>query len=123
MPRKPNSINEYIATFPVQTRKLLRQMRVTIKKAAPKAEEVISYGMPAFKFHGLLVWFAAYTRHIGFYPRVSAIQAFKKEIAKYKNAKGSVQFPLHKPLPLALIKKMVQYRVKENLEKIKMKKR
>jgi uncharacterized protein YdhG (YjbR/CyaY superfamily) len=123
MPRKPNSINEYIATFPVQTRKLLRQMRATIKKAAPKAEEVISYGMPAFKFHGLLVWFAAYTRHIGFYPRVSAIQAFKKEIAKYKNAKGSVQFPLHKPLPLALIKKMVQYRVKENLEKIKMKKR
>jgi uncharacterized protein YdhG (YjbR/CyaY superfamily) len=98
-------------------------MKATIKKAAPKAEEVISYGMPAFKFHGLLVWFAAYTRHIGFYPRVSAIQAFKKEIAKYKNAKGSVQFPLHKPLPLALIKKMVQYRVKENLEKIKMKKR
>jgi uncharacterized protein YdhG (YjbR/CyaY superfamily) len=123
MATKPNNINEYIATFPLQTRKLLRQMKATIKKAAPKAEEVISYGMPAFKFHGLLVWFAAYTRHIGFYPRVSAIQAFKKEIAKYKNAKGSVQFPLHKPLPLALIKKMVQYRVKENLEKIKMKKR
>lgn len=123
MPRKPNSINEYIATFPVQTRKLLRQMRATIKKAAPKAEEVISYRIPAFKFHGLLVWFAAHTRHIGFYPRISAMQAFKKELSKYKNAKGSVQFPLHKPLPLALIKKMVQYRVKENLEKIKMKKR
>jgi uncharacterized protein YdhG (YjbR/CyaY superfamily) len=123
MAAKPKNINEYITTFPLQTRKLLREMKATIKKAAPKAEEVISYGMPAFKFHGLLVWFAAYTRHIGFYPRVSAIQAFKKEIAKYKNAKGSVQFPLHKPLPLALIKKMVQYRVKENLEKIKMKKR
>ncbi len=123
MATKPNNINEYIATFPLQTRKLLRQMKATIKKAAPKAEEVISYRIPAFKFHGLLVWFAAHTRHIGFYPRISAMQAFKKELSKYKNAKGSVQFPLHKPLPLALIKKMVQYRVKENLEKIKMKKR
>jgi uncharacterized protein YdhG (YjbR/CyaY superfamily) len=123
MAAKPKNINEYITTFPLQTRKLLREMKATIKKAAPKAEEVISYGMPAFKFHGLLVWFAAYTRHIGFYPRVSAIQAFKKDIAKYKNAKGSVQFPLHKPLPLALIKKMVQYRVKENLDKLKLKKK
>jgi uncharacterized protein YdhG (YjbR/CyaY superfamily) len=123
MAAKPNNINEYIGKFPLQTRKLLRQMKATIKKAAPKAEEVISYGMPAFKFHGLLVWFAAYSRHIGFYPRVSAIQAFRKEIAKYKNAKGSVQFPLDKPLPLALIKKMVQYRVKENLAKLKLKKK
>jgi uncharacterized protein YdhG (YjbR/CyaY superfamily) len=123
MSPKPKNINEYIATFPLQTRKLLRQMRSTIKKAAPKAEEVISYGMPAFKFHGMLVWFAAYSRHIGFYPRISAIQAFKKEISKYKNAKGSVQFPLDKPLPVSLIKKMVQYRVKENLAKLKLKKK
>lgn len=122
MSPKAKDTNEYIGTFPLQTRKLLRQIKATIKKAASKAEEVISYGMPAFKFHGLLVWFAAYSRHIGFYPRVSAIQAFKKEISKYKNAKGSVQFPLDKPLPLALIKKMVQYRVKENLSKLKLKK-
>ena|SRR5579885_3340473 len=123
MSPKPTTINEYINTFPLQTRKQLRQMRATIKKAAPKAEEVISYGIPAFKFHGLLVWFAAYSKHIGFYPKTSAIQAFKKEISKYKNAKGSVQFPLDKPLPLTLIRKMVQFRVKENLERIKIKKR
>lgn len=123
MSPKPKNINEYIATFPLQTRKLLRQMRATIKKAAPKAEEVISYGIPAFKFHGLLVWFAAHTHHIGFYPRISAMQAFKKELSKYKGAKGSVQFPLNKPLPLSLIKKMVQFRVKENLGKIKLKKK
>src|SRR5574338_1075660 len=108
MSPKPKDINEYITAFPLQTRNLLRQMKATIKKAAPKAEEVISYGMPAFKFHGLLVWFVAHTKHIGLYPRVSAIQAFKKELTRYKSAKGSVQFPLHKPLPLALIKKMVQ---------------
>src|SRR5574338_513666 len=102
MSPKPKDINEYITAFPLQTRKLLRQMKSTIKKAAPKAKEVISYGMPAFKFHGLLVWFAAHSKHIGFYPKTSAIQAFKKDIAKFKNAKGSVQFPLDKPLPSAL---------------------
>lgn len=123
MAAKPNNINDYIAGFPMQSRKLLRQMKAVIKKAAPKAEEVISYGMPAFKFHGLLVWFAAHSKHIGFYPKTSAIQAFKKDIAKFKNAKGSVQFPLDKPLPSVLIKKIIQYRVKENLEKLKLKKK
>ncbi|MCZ2459100.1 MAG: DUF1801 domain-containing protein [Chitinophagales bacterium] len=97
-------------------------MRSTIKKAAPKAKEVMSYGIPAFRFHGLLVWFAAYSRHIGFYPRKSAIQVFKKELSKYKGAKGSVRFPLDKPLPLTIIRKMVLYRVNENLNTIKLKK-
>ncbi|HVT86113.1 MAG TPA: DUF1801 domain-containing protein [Chitinophagaceae bacterium] len=123
MSRKPKDIGEYIAAFPLQTRKLLRQMRSTIKKAAPKAEEVISYGIPAFKFHGLLVWFAAHSKHIGFYPRLSAIEAFKKDLSRFKSAKGSVQFPLDKPLPLALIKKMVLFRVKENMGRAAMKKR
>ncbi len=123
MSPKPKNITEYITTFPLQTRKLLRQMRSTIKKAAPKAEEVISYRIPAFKFHGLLVWFAAHSQHIGFYPRISAMQAFKKELSKYKGAKGSVQFPLNKPLPLTLINKIVKFRVKENLSRIEKKKR
>jgi uncharacterized protein YdhG (YjbR/CyaY superfamily) len=113
---KPNNIDDYIAGFPKETQKILQQIRATIKKAAPGAEEVISYGMPAFKLNGLLVWFAAYSKHIGFYPRVTAINAFQKELSIYKGAKGSVQFPLDKPMPLKLITKIVKYRVKENFE-------
>ena len=92
-------------------------MRATIKKAAPKAEEVISYSMPAFKLNGMLCWYAAFKNHIGFYPRVSGIETFKKDIEKYKWAKGSVQFPMDKPLPLALVTKIVKFRVKENAAK------
>ena len=116
-----NGIDTYISGFPGDTQKLLKQLRSTIGKAAPDAEEVISYGMPAFKLHGMLVWFAAHTKHIGFYPRISGIEAFKKELSKYKGAKGSVQFPLGKPLPLGLITKIVKYRVKENLQRAKTK--
>ena len=100
---------------------LSRWRRQRAQKAAPKAEEAISYGMPAFKLNGLLVWFAAYAKHIGFYPRVSAIAAFKKELSIYKGAKGSVQFPLDKPLPLALITRIVKFRAKENRERQKAK--
>src|SRR5947208_1287685 len=85
--------DEYIAGFPEDKAEMLEKFRATIKKAAPEAEEIISYGIPAFKFYGLLVWFAGHKKHIGFYPRVSAIEAFEKELSAYKGAKGSVQFP------------------------------
>ena len=116
---KPKDIDEYIASFPRDVQKLLEQFRATIRKAAPEAQEVISYGMPAFKLEGMLVWFAAHSKHIGFYPRVSAIAAFEKELAIYKGAKGSVQFPFDKPLPLRVVSKIVKFRVKENLARAK----
>lgn len=90
-----------------------------VRKAAPEAEEAISYGIPTFKLHGNLVHFAAFKNHIGFFPAPSGIAAFKKELAAYKGAKGSVQFPLDQPLPLALITKIVKFRVKENTDKKK----
>ena len=121
MPLKSNNIEEYIANFPDHTKVLLEQIRITIKNAAPDAVEVISYQMPAFKLHGILVYFAGYKNHIGFYPLASGIAAFKKDISVYKNAKGSVQFPLDKPLPIELITKIVKFRALENLEKAKIK--
>ena len=121
--KTPKNADEYIATFPEDKAAILEKFRATIKKAAPGAEEVISYGIPAFKLNGLLVWFAGHNKHIGFYPRVSAIEAFKKELATYKGAKGSVQFPFDKPMPLALVTKIVKFRIKENLEKEKKKKK
>ena len=114
---KPVNIDEYISGFPKETQKMLEQLRATIKKAAPKADEVISYSIPAFKLNGMLVWFAAHSKHIGFYPRGSGIEAFKKELSIYKGAKGSVQFQLDKSLPSGLITKIVKFRVNENLEK------
>jgi len=112
---KSASIDEYIASFPEETQKLLQQMRNTIKAVAPEAQEVISYAMPAFRLNRILVYFAGYKNHIGFYPSGSAIATFKKELSPYKSAKGSVQFPLDKPLPVELIKEMVKLRVAENL--------
>ncbi len=120
---KPINIDEYILSFPEETKKKLEQLRVTINKAAPQANEVISYAMPAFKLNGMLVYFAAYEKHIGFYSASSGIEAFKKELSIYKGAKGSVQFPLDKPLPLALISKIVKFRIKENLQKAALKKK
>ena len=119
---KPNNTQEYIESFPGNTQKLLTQIRLTIIKAAPEAEEVISYGMPGYKLGSMLVFFAAYPNHIGFYPTPSGIEKFKKELSKYKGAKGSVQFPLDEPLPLALVTKIVKFRVKENMEKATLKK-
>ena len=111
------TVDEYIALFPPDIRKLLEKVRETIRKAVPKAEEVISYQMPTFKLNGkALVYFAGYEKHIGFYPVPSGIAAFKKELSVYKQGKGSVQFPLDKPLPLELIKEIVEFRAKENLE-------
>jgi uncharacterized protein YdhG (YjbR/CyaY superfamily) len=115
----PTNIDKYIAGFPAEIRERLEQMRHTILSTAPAAEEVISYGIPAFRWNGLLVWFAGFKNHIGFYPRVSAMIRFEKELSKYKTAKGSVQFPHSAPLPMALVVKMVKFRMKENLEVVK----
>ena len=118
MPKtKPTNFEEYIAGFPEHVQGILQELRETIKKAAPKATEVISYSMPAFRLNGMLVWFGGHSKHIGFYPRASGIAAFKKELSVYKNAKGSVQFPIDKPLPKALITKIVKFRVNENMGK------
>jgi uncharacterized protein YdhG (YjbR/CyaY superfamily) len=110
-------IDEYIAIQTPEVQILLELMRQTIKKAAPKAEEVISYSMPAFKYYGMLVYFAAYKNHIGFYATPTGHSEFKEELSVYKQGKGSVQFPLSQPLPLDLISRIVQFRVKENLKK------
>ena len=120
---KPKDFYEYKTSYPEETQILLEQLRAAVKKAAPQAEEVISYGMPAFKLNGMLVWFAAHTKHIGFYPGVSGIGTFKKELSIFKYAKGSVQFPLDKPLPLDLVTKIVEFRVNENLHRIKTKRK
>jgi uncharacterized protein YdhG (YjbR/CyaY superfamily) len=110
----PDSIDAYIAQFPLEVQERLTQMRQTIQKAAPDATEAMSYQIPTFKLNGNLVHFAGYKKHIGFYPGSAGIAAFQDDIAGYKNAKGSVQFPLDKPLPLALVRKMVKYRVAQN---------
>lgn len=119
---KTNGIDNYIAGFPKDTQKLLKQIRATIKNAAPGAEETINYGIPTLTLKGNLVHFAAFKNHIGFYPTPTGIETFKKELAAYQGAKGSVQFPLDKPLPLELITKIVKFRVKENLDKAEAKK-
>ena len=100
-----NEVDRYIAAFPGSTQRLLQQMRETIRKAAPQAEEKISYAMPTYVLHGNLVHFAAFKNHIGFYPVPTGIKAFEKELSAYKGAKGSVQFPLDQPLPLDLVRK------------------
>lgn len=117
--QKFKTISEYYAAFAPTTQQVMTQLHETIKKAAPQAEEVISYNMPAFKLHGMIVYYAAYDKHIGFYPTPSGIEAFKNELAAYKGAKGSVQFPLSEPLPLKLIDQIVKFRVKENMAKAK----
>jgi uncharacterized protein YdhG (YjbR/CyaY superfamily) len=113
----PKNFDDYLDRFPKEVQQRLQKLRMTVKKAAPQAKEKISYGIPAFTLNGMLVWFAAFKNHIGFYPRTSAIAAFKKELSAYKGAKGSVQFPFDKPLPLPLISRIVKFRVKENLSK------
>lgn len=109
----PKGIDEYIAGFPKDVREALRQVRATIAKAAPDAVEAIKYQIPTFVLNGNLVHFAAFKNHVGFYPTPSAIEAFKGELARYQRAKGSVQFPLHEPMPLELIERIVEFRVKE----------
>ena len=111
------TINEYIAGFPESTQLILEELRTTIRKAAPDAQESINYGIPTFTLNGNLVHFGGFKNHIGFYPAPSGIEAFKKELSIYDGAKGSIKFPIDKPLPLGLITKIVKFRVKENVEK------
>ncbi len=108
-------IDKYIANFPNEVQEILEKIRATIREAAPDAEETISYQMPTFRLNGNLVHFAAYKKHIGFYPAPSGIEKFKKELAAYQSAKGSVQFPLDRPIPYELIGKIVTFRARENL--------
>ncbi|MBN3522687.1 iron chaperone [Paenibacillus apiarius] len=111
------SIDDYISQFPPKVQAILETLRKVIKESAPDAKEKISYQMPTFVLHGNLVHFAAYKYHIGFYPAPSGIHAFNDELAEYKGAKGSIQFPIDKPLPYELINKIVQFRVAENIQK------
>ena len=111
------NIDDYIATFPKGTQTVLKKLRATIRKAAPKAEETINYQIPTFTLQGNLVHFAAFKNHIGFYPTPSGIEKFKEELSVYEGAKGSVKFPLDKLIPYALITKIVKFRVQENLER------
>lgn len=112
--KSSSDVDDYIAGFPPKVQTLLRKMRATIKQAAPKASQRISYGMPAFLVNAkVLVWYAAFTSHIGFYPKAAAIAAFKKELALYKFAKGSVQFPFTEALPVDLIGRMVEFRLEQ----------
>ena len=118
---KFKTVNEYFAALPASTKAVLGKMRATIKEVVPQAEEVISYNMPAFKQNGVLVWYAAYKQHIGFYPTPGPIKTFAQELRQYKTSKGAIQFPIDKPIPGSLVKKIVSFRVKQNLEKAKAK--
>jgi uncharacterized protein YdhG (YjbR/CyaY superfamily) len=117
----PQNIDVYISGFPPDVQTILQKIRALIREAAPDAQEAISYQMPTFKLEGNLVHFAAFKNHIGLYPTPSGTEAFKKELSPYKAGKGSIQFPLDKPIPYDLIKEIVAFRVKENLEKAALK--
>jgi len=114
----PKNVEEYIANFPPETQTILEQVRAIIKKTAPAAEENISYAMPAYKLNEKpLVYFAGYKNHLGFYATPTGHEAFKEDLSVYKQGKGSVQFPLNKPMPLDLIERITKFRVEENLKK------
>lgn len=116
--QKFNTVDEYIDSFPKDLQKILLQIRKLIKDAAPEAEESMSYGMPGYKLNKRpLVYFAAFKSHIGFYPTPSGVTEFAKELSSYQTSKGTAQFPLDQPMPLALIKKIVDFRMKENQKK------
>jgi len=118
----PETVDQYIAAFPADVKTRMQQIRKTIKAAAPKADELISYQMPGYKYFGMLVYFAAFKNHIGFYPGAGGILEFYKKLSSFKSAKGSVQFPHDRPIPYDIISKIVKFRVKQNEEKISLKK-
>ncbi len=118
MNTKPNTIDEYIARFPEAVQQVLEQVRATIKAAAPDAQETIKYAMPAFILNGDLVYMAAFKNHIGFYATPNGNKAFQRELAGYKQGKGSIQFPLDQPMPLTLITQLVKFRVDENATRV-----
>jgi uncharacterized protein YdhG (YjbR/CyaY superfamily) len=117
LPAKYTSVNQYMDALSPAAKAMAQQLRQIIANTAPTAQETISYNMPAFTLQGILIWYAGYKKHIGFYPKAAAIEVFKEELSAYKTSKGAVQFPLNSPLPVELITKMVLYRVKENTEK------
>ncbi len=117
------TVDEYLATFPPETKTLLKKIRATIKAAAPQAEEMISYGIAGYKYHGILIYFAGFTNHVSMYPAPRGTEIFKKELSRYIGGKGTVQFPLDKPLPLKLITRIVKFRATINVEKAKAKKK
>src|SRR6476661_6641224 len=116
-PQKPKDIDGYISQFPADVQTILEKVRATIRQAAPDAEETISYQMPAFKQHGMLVYFAAWKKHIGLYPPVSGDKAIEKAVARYAGPKGNLQFPLDEPIPYVLIERIVKLRVKQETAK------
>ena len=122
-PRKkaPKNIDDYIGDFPKDVQRILRKLRSAIKKAAPQAKETISYRIPTFTLRGYLVHFAGYEHHVGFYPTSSPMKAFKRELSLYKVSRGTIQFPIGRPLPLTLVRRIVKFRVKENLARHKRK--
>ena len=113
------TVDEYISSFPPGIQAVLENLRSNIKKTVPAAEEVISYQMPAFKWNGVLVWYAAYKEHIGLYPTASPMRVFREELSKFETSKGAIRFPLGKPIPITLVRKIIKFRVRENLEKTK----
>src|SRR6516162_8498022 len=120
-PQRPKDIDSYISQFPPDIQAILEQVRATIRRAAPEAKETISYMMPAFKQHGILVYFAAWEKHIGMYPPMSGNKTLEKAIARYAGPKGNLQFPLAEPIPYDLIGRIVRLRMKQNVEKAKRK--
>jgi uncharacterized protein YdhG (YjbR/CyaY superfamily) len=115
------NVADYIKSFPPTVGAMLVKIRQTIKVTAPDAEEVISYGIAGYKYQGMLIYFAGFTNHVSIYPAPRGVEAFKKELAAYKGGKGTVQFPLDKPLPVNLIKRIVKYRMNKNTEKTRIK--
>jgi uncharacterized protein YdhG (YjbR/CyaY superfamily) len=113
---RPKTIDQYIKAAPAETQEKLQQILECIRSAAPTATESLKWGMPAFSYKRILVTFAVFKHHIGFYPTPSAVKAFAKDLSKFKTAEGSIQFPLDKPLPLSLIRKITMFRVRESLE-------
>jgi uncharacterized protein YdhG (YjbR/CyaY superfamily) len=118
-PSRPKSITEYINAAPKGAQKKLSEMRACIRASAPGAKESLKWGMPAFSYRRILVTFAAFKHHIGFYPTPSAVRAFTNDLSKFATAKGSIRFPMEKPLPLPLIRKITAFRVRESIEKDK----
>ena len=116
---RPKTIDEYIQAAPREAQRKLREMRACIRAAAPRAKEGLKWGMPAFSYRRILVTFAAFKNHIGFYPTSSAVTAFAKDLSKFSTARGSIQFPLVKPLPLSLVRKITAFRVKESVKQDK----
>jgi uncharacterized protein YdhG (YjbR/CyaY superfamily) len=120
---KFQDIDEYISSLPKNIQSVMQKLRKVIRESAPEAEETISYGMPAFKSNGVLVYFAAHKNHIGFYPTASGVAAFTKELSAYKQTKGTVQFPIDGPIPFDLVKKIVKFRVEEDKVKAQKKRK